>query len=83
MLRRELGPSTELAMKSFLQEIRDEGVAEGEAKGQAKLFLTQLEARFGPLPADVTRRVREAKPEELEVWAVRVLSAQTLESLFA
>lgn len=64
-------------------EGRAEGQAEGRAEGRAAILLKLLHARFGDLQAEVTDRVRNASVEQLDLWAVAVLEAQTLEEVFA
>jgi hypothetical protein len=46
------------------------------------MLLHLLEARFGPPPAGLSGRVRAASSEQLERWAVRVLTAGSLEEVF-
>ena len=38
--------------------------------------------RFGELPAWVETRLRDASPEQLEIWAERLLEASRLEEIF-
>ena len=47
------------------------------------MLLRQLRLRFGPLPTDAVARVQAAAPETLVHWSERVLSAATLEEVFA
>ena len=58
------------------------GIQLGEQKGEAKILKRQLSRRFGILPDEVEQRVDLASPAELEVWADRVLDAQTLPEIF-
>jgi hypothetical protein len=51
------------------------------AQGRTEIVLKQLGRRFGPLSADAQRRVQSASPEELDVMADRVLTAETLEEV--
>ena len=51
--------------------------ARGEARGQVKILLKQLQLRFGSIPERARTRVEAAVPEQVEVWAERVLTAQT------
>jgi flagellar biosynthesis/type III secretory pathway protein FliH len=71
--------------KRYLSQGRAEGEAkgraEGEAKGRAELLLKLLTLRFGPLPEAAQVRVQTATGEELELFAERVLSAQTLDQV--
>jgi hypothetical protein len=60
-----------------------EGRAEGRAEGGAEMLLRLLHVRFGPLSEEVTARVNAAAPEMLLHWSERVLSASTLDAVFA
>jgi predicted transposase YdaD len=99
VLAAEVGPKAEAVVVPYVHELveqsyakgrddgRDEGRAEGQAVGQAtgraEMLLKQIRLRFGPLtPADEAR-VRQATPEEHDLWAERVLTAATLADLFA
>jgi predicted transposase YdaD len=65
------------------EEGREAGREEGRREGEAEMLLRLLRVRFGPLPAEVTARVTTADPETLLRWSERVLSAPTLEAVFA
>jgi len=41
----------------------------------------QMRRRFADLPASVEDRVRSAAPEQIDLWAERVLFAASLEEL--
>lgn len=75
---RQLGPEATEAHMTGAQRLREEGKAQGKAQGKAELLLRQLKLRFGPLPPAVSERVGNAGPEEIEVWAERVLTAPNL-----
>lgn len=64
------------------EEGREEGVVQGRGEGREALLLEQLAARFGLLPADLEARVHGADGETIRRWAVRILSAQTLDEVF-
>ncbi len=74
---------------TFIDEIKLEGALEGERRGKREgkreaieqVLLKQLAARFGAVPGDVKERVRAASDATLETWALRVLTAPTLESV--
>ena len=74
----ELGPESEQLLKTTYDRL----VERGRTEGRAAMLLKQLEARFGALPADATERVRTASVEQLDLWAVAVLRAKTLEDVF-
>jgi predicted transposase/invertase (TIGR01784 family) len=59
------------------------GRAEGEAKGRAALLLKQLGLRFGHLGPATRERVEAASVEQLDGWAERVLTAETLDEALA
>jgi len=56
---------------------------EGRAEGKANLLQHQLAIKFGQLAPSVAERVAVAGEVELDRWSERVLSADTLESVFA
>ena len=62
---------------------RREGQLEGRAAGNAEMLLRMLTLKFGPQPASVAERLASASQAELLRWAERVLSAETLERVFA
>jgi predicted transposase/invertase (TIGR01784 family) len=60
-----------------------EGRVEGRAEGRIETLLRQMTRRFGPLPATTVAHVRAGTPAELDAWTDRILTAPTLEALFA
>ena len=65
------------------QEGRQEGHQEGRREGEAEMLLRLLRIRFGTLPTDTVARVQAAAPDTLLHWSERVLSAATLDEVFA
>jgi hypothetical protein len=59
-----------------------EGLSEGTQRGQAELLLRQVQRRFGALPDEVSQRIRTAAGPQLELWALNILDAATLEDVF-
>jgi hypothetical protein len=47
------------------------------------MLLQLLRIRFGELPETVTRTVTSATLEQLDRWAIRVLTAPTLDEVLA
>jgi hypothetical protein len=80
-----IGSGTEEAFMTGAEQLTAQARAEERAKaleeGQAMLLLRQLGRRFGPLPPEAQKRVQNAGSAELEEWAERVLSAETLEEV--
>ena len=63
------------------QEGKQEGRQEGQQEGEARLLRRLLTLRFGPLPDWAEQQLSQATTEQLEAWAVRVLDANSLESV--
>jgi hypothetical protein len=59
-----------------------QGLAQGVGKGQARLLQLLIERRFGAVPPEVDARLQAAPPEQLEVWALRVLDSTSLDDVF-
>ena len=78
-LQKGMAEGLEKGMEKGLEKGREEG----RAQGSASILLRQLNRRFGPLSADVTRRLAQSTPEQLEIWAERVLDARTIDEVFA
>lgn len=60
----------------------EEGIEKGIEKGVEKVIKRLLTKRFGPLPTWVTEKLDAADSAQLEIWADRILDAQSLESIF-
>ena len=67
----------------YLRRIREEGHQEGRREGEAEMLLRLLRLRFGPLPTGAVARVQAADPETLLHWSEQVLTAATLDEVFA
>ncbi len=70
-------------MEQGLEKGLEQGLEKGRAQGSASVLLRLLNRRFGPLSADLTRRLAQSTPEQLEIWAERVLDARTIDEVFA
>jgi hypothetical protein len=69
--------------KEGREEGRKEGREEGRKEGREELLLRLLAQRFGKLPAKVVARIHAADSAQLDRWGERVISAATLEEIFA
>ena len=63
-------------------ESRAAGRREGEQIGIAQILQAQLQQKFGPLPDWASDRIQRADTETLQRWAVNVLQAESLQSVF-
>ena len=59
------------------------GQREGRIKGQAEILSRQIARRFGPLDEATQNRLASAKPAMLQRWADAILTANTLDEVFA
>jgi len=58
------------------------GLQQGLQQGERRVLQRLLTRRFGELPAWVETRLRDASPEQLEIWGERLLEASRLEEIF-
>lgn len=56
---------------------------EGRLEGRAELLLWQLEHRFGPLPFHLKPKVLGAPAHQIESWALRVLTASSIDDVLS
>jgi hypothetical protein len=86
------GPEIKEAVMTAAEKLRKEGeeqglkqgLTQGVLRGERRALLRQLRHRFAPsLTPAVEDRVSRASEPELEVWLDRVLTATTLEEVFA
>ena len=68
--------------EKFFAEGEAKGEAKGKVKGKAETLMKLLRLRFGDLPKEVGTRIAQASIAELDVWAERVLTAETLDEVF-
>lgn len=61
----------------------ERGVERGLKQGQRRVLLRLLGRRFGEVPASIVERVNGADEDTLDTWADRVLTAKTLDDVFA
>lgn len=69
-------------VSSFERIALRKGMEKGMEKGEAKLLNLLIRQRFGELPEWAEARLKQAAPEQVETWALRVLSAERLEEVF-
>jgi hypothetical protein len=69
--------------RKYVAEGRNEGRKEGIEEGYQAVLRKQLQQRFGALPPEVMSRLEEADADTLDEWAGRVLSATSLDDVFA
>ena len=74
-----------LFSEKWISEGRKEGRMEGEAKGRAAILNRLLTKRFGKHIVDLhlEDRLINSSPEQLDVWAERILDAKTIDDVFS
>ena len=78
-----MGSATSRRAWGGVMTIIDLAKQEGKREGWAETVLGELEMRFGPLSAEVKARVLSADMALLKAWTKRLVTAPTLEDLFA
>ncbi|GAB2646991.1 hypothetical protein [Nocardia goodfellowii] len=67
--------------------LRAEGEARGELRGETKeriaILMDLMTTKFGPLPAQVRNTIYTATADEQHLWARRLLTATSLDEVFA
>jgi hypothetical protein len=79
MVESAAGPEAQEVIVTWLEEIEVRGRNQGRKEGGAELLLKQLGARFGAVSAEVRARVHAADDATLSRWAVRMLTASSID----
>ena len=70
-------------LEKGMQKGLETGLAKGRAEGGSALLVRLLNRRFGSLPRTIIERLAQATPDQLEIWADRVLDADSLDDVFS
>src|SRR5690606_2160047 len=57
------------------------GLREGQLEGRAAMLSRLLQLKFGDLPETLQQRLAQASEAELDLWAERILFADSLEQV--
>ncbi len=77
------GPEVRNVAKTTLETVREEGFKQGLERGSKALLERLLRAKFGAIPATIQARLDAAQGSDLERWGERILTASTLDEVFA
>jgi hypothetical protein len=80
---REKLPELEGQAMTIAEELIQKGRVEGRVEGRAELLVKQLVHRFGELPTEYLAEIADATDEQLERYAMRVVTVETLAAVFA
>ncbi|MEL7369101.1 MAG: hypothetical protein AAFN74_09335, partial [Myxococcota bacterium] len=70
-------------LSPYAQDQVGQARRQGEAKGAAAVLLDLLGVRFGTISADTKARVQAADSERIRYWSKRVLTAASIDDVFA
>lgn len=73
----------EIGMQQGMQQGMRQGMYEGRRAGKAQVIRRQLQIRFGELPDAVQARLDAASEAQLDAWTDRLLTAESVDALFA
>jgi len=76
-------PGAEELTMTIAEQMRAEGRAEGREQGQRELLRNLLAQKFGKIPEHLTQRIEAASLDDLSRYAMLVLTAVTIEAVFA
>ncbi|MFM8468012.1 MAG: DUF4351 domain-containing protein, partial [Oxalobacteraceae bacterium] len=65
------------------EEGMQQGMQQGRLEGKVQSLERQLRRRFGELPAWVRDRLAQAQEQQLDGWTEAILTAISLDSVFA
>ncbi|CRI67451.1 conserved hypothetical protein [Thiocapsa sp. KS1] len=71
-----------MAQQKGIEQGIEKGTELGIGEGQAKLLHVLVRQRFGPVPPEIEARIRGARPDQLEQWALQILDARCLDDVF-
>jgi flagellar biosynthesis/type III secretory pathway protein FliH len=81
--KEDIMTAAEQLMERGRQQGLDRGREQGREQGRKEMLLDLLRERFGALPDAIVARVAAADMAQLVVWSKRVLTAPTLDDVFA
>lgn len=73
----------ERALREGLQTGRQEGLQTGRQEGMTTVLLRLLQLKFDSIPEWASKRVQEASPDLLERWTDAILTANSIDEVFA
>jgi predicted transposase YdaD len=70
-------------MEKGLEKGREEGLEQGRTEGERAALTRLVRLRFRETPPEVAERIQAAPRAEIDLWLERILTAETLDDLFA
>lgn len=78
-----LAQSTETERATMTMTAAEQWMHTGRVEGRVETLRRQLELKFGDVTSEYQARLSAANEEQLEQYTTRILSAQTIEEVFA
>ncbi len=78
----QLGPKAVEAYMTGAQQLTEQVRKDALNEGRAEVLLRQLKIRFGSVTSETEARVRQASVAELDTWAERILTADSIDGVF-
>ena len=76
-------PEAQELIMTIAEQLRQEGLQEGLQRGQVQTLRKHLSLRFGELNEATLTRLESADAASLDRYAERILTASSVEELFA
>jgi predicted transposase YdaD len=76
-------PEAERVTMTIAEELMQKGRQEGRQEGRSSLLERQLTLKFGEIQAEHLQRLSTATAEQLVAYAERILTADSIEAVFA
>jgi hypothetical protein len=68
--------------RTIADELRAEGLKEGEIRGRRQILLSLLQHRFGEVPPEIRDRIASTEDiKQLDGWLRRFVTATTLKEM--
>lgn len=68
---------------AYVNTIERHALAKGRMTKLESTLRKQVTLKFGDIPAWADKRLEQASEDELDVWAEKIMTADTLETVFA
>jgi hypothetical protein len=79
----EQAPEVARAAMTIAEQMRREGEAKGRAEGRAEILTKLMTLKFGAVAPGFVTRIEAGTSDELDRWVERVLTATSVDDVFA
>ncbi|HHK42116.1 MAG TPA: DUF4351 domain-containing protein, partial [Planctomycetaceae bacterium] len=82
-IKRGIEAGLEKGLKQGIEQGIEQGFERGIEQGEVEVLLRQLERKFGEILPEYRQRIDDADSPQLLAWAERILTAETIDDVFA